>query len=54
MDPGQPRVAAAGRLSRFRHYTGLAGMEARLERLLGDFAWGRMDEPAVAQPALAH
>jgi polysaccharide deacetylase family protein (PEP-CTERM system associated) len=43
IDPDQPRVPAAGRLSRFRHYTGLATMEARLGRLLADFAWGRMD-----------
>jgi len=44
LDPGQPRVEAAGRLSRFRHYTGLSGMARRLDRLLGDFAWGRVDE----------
>jgi len=44
VDPGQPRVREAGRLSRFRHYTGLATMADRLEKLLGDFAWGRMDE----------
>ncbi|WP_236019776.1 XrtA system polysaccharide deacetylase [Sabulicella rubraurantiaca] len=44
VDPGQPRVSAAPRLSRFRHYTGLARMEGKLARLLGDFAWGRMDE----------
>ncbi|MCW8084812.1 XrtA system polysaccharide deacetylase [Sabulicella glaciei] len=44
VDPGQPRVSGAPRLSRFRHYTGLARMEGKLARLLGDFAWGRMDE----------
>lgn len=44
VDPGQPRVPAAPRLSRFRHRVGLATMEARLDRLLRDFAWGRMDE----------
>ncbi|WP_376087653.1 XrtA system polysaccharide deacetylase [Roseomonas sp. CCTCC AB2023176] len=48
VDPGQPRVAEAGRLSRFRHYTGLASMETRLERLLHHFAWGRMDEVFAA------
>lgn len=41
IDPAQPRVAAC-RLARFRHYTGLARCERRLERLLGDFAFGRM------------
>lgn len=51
VDPAQPRVAEAGRLSRFRHYTGLTSMMARLEALLRDFAWGRMDE--VFAPELA-
>jgi polysaccharide deacetylase family protein (PEP-CTERM system associated) len=44
VDPAQPRVAEAPRLSRFRHYTGIPAMMARLDRLLTDFAWGRMDE----------
>ena len=44
VDPDQPRVEAAGRLARFRHYTGLAAMAGRLERLMRDFAWGRVDE----------
>lgn len=44
VDPAQPRVAQAGRLSRFRHYTGLSSMMARLEALLRDFSWGRMDQ----------
>lgn len=51
VDPAQPRVAEAGRLSRFRHYTGLTSMMARLEALLRDFGWGRMDE--VFAPELA-
>jgi len=44
VDPAQPRVPEAPRLSRFRHYTGIPAMMARLDRLLTDFAWGRMDE----------
>ncbi len=44
VDPGQPRVPEAPRLSRFRHRVGLGTMEGRLERLLRDFSWGRMDE----------
>jgi polysaccharide deacetylase family protein (PEP-CTERM system associated) len=44
IDPAQPRVAEAPALSRFRHYTGMASMAARVGRLLKDFAWGRMDE----------
>ena len=44
VDPGQPRVTGAPLKSRFRHYLNLGSMHSRLERLLGDFAWGRMDD----------
>lgn len=44
IDVDQPRVSAAPLRSRFRHYLNLQRMEGRLQRLLGDFAWGRMDE----------
>ena len=43
IDPGQPRVATAPLRSRLRHYSRLAAMEGKLERLLRDFAWGRVD-----------
>ena len=43
IDPGQPRVAGARLRSRVRHYTNLAATAGRLERLLRDFAWDRMD-----------
>lgn len=43
IDPAQPRVAEAPLRSRLRHYTGLAGMEAKLARLAREFAWGRVD-----------
>ncbi|HTW69555.1 MAG TPA: XrtA system polysaccharide deacetylase [Acetobacteraceae bacterium] len=43
VDPGQPRVSRAGWKSRLRHYTNLSRMHGKLERLLGDFAWDRMD-----------
>jgi polysaccharide deacetylase family protein (PEP-CTERM system associated) len=43
VDPGQPRVAGAPLKSRFRHYLNLDSMHARLERLLVDFRWDRMD-----------
>ena len=46
VDPGQPRVAGAPLRSRLRHYTNLSRMEDKLERLLSDFAWGRVDEVA--------
>ena len=43
IDPGQPRVEGIGRMARFRHYVNLAGMQARVGRLLADFAWDRID-----------
>ncbi len=43
IDAGQPRIAGLPLKSRLRHYTNLHGMEARLRRLLEDFAWTRMD-----------
>ncbi len=43
IDPGQPRVAGCGRMSRFRHYVNLHRTAPRLERLLRDFEWDRMD-----------
>jgi polysaccharide deacetylase family protein (PEP-CTERM system associated) len=44
IDPGQPRVKEASAKSRFRHYVNLNRTEARLNRLLADFRWARMDE----------
>ncbi len=55
IDPGQPRIGTASRLSRFRHTVNLGAMHGRLERLLRDFAWGRVDRvfaSAIAPPAL--
>ena len=43
IDPEQPRQHQASFLSRSRHYLNLSRTEARLRRLLGDFAWTRMD-----------
>lgn len=47
IDPDQPRVAAPLR-SRLRHYTNLDRMERKLDRLIGDFRWGRMDAMLAA------
>lgn len=50
VDPAQPRVAGVGAKARFRHYLNLGRMESRLDQLLSDFQWGRMDHiflPAV-------
>jgi polysaccharide deacetylase family protein (PEP-CTERM system associated) len=44
IDPEQPRVNDVGAKTRFRHYLNLGRMESRLNRLLTDFDWGRMDE----------
>ena len=43
IDPGQPRIAGIDRKTRFRHYVNIHRMERRLQSLLGDFNWGRMD-----------
>jgi len=43
IDPSQPRIAGASWKTRFRHYTNIERMEARLRRLLRDFAWDRID-----------
>lgn len=43
LDPGQPRLKV-GAFSRFRHYTNLSRCEARLRRVLGEFAFGSMQE----------
>jgi polysaccharide deacetylase family protein (PEP-CTERM system associated) len=44
IDAQQPRVAGISRKTRFRHYVNIHRMEDRLEQLLADFRWGRMDE----------
>ena len=49
IDPDQPRAADAPLRSRLRHYTNLSGMEAKLRRLTGEFAWGRMDALAARE-----
>jgi polysaccharide deacetylase family protein (PEP-CTERM system associated) len=43
IDAAQPRIEGCGRKSQFRHYTNLARMPGKLDRLLRDFAWDRMD-----------
>jgi polysaccharide deacetylase family protein (PEP-CTERM system associated) len=51
IDPGQPRIATPSRLSRFRHYNNLDKTERRLERLLADFTWDRIDRVFASQLA---
>ena len=43
IDPAQPRIAA-GRLSRFRHYTNIDKCEGRLCRLLSDFRFDTVSD----------
>lgn len=43
IDPEQPRQHGIGMKTRFRHYVNLGRMRARIERLLADFRWDRMD-----------
>jgi polysaccharide deacetylase family protein (PEP-CTERM system associated) len=43
IDPEQPRISGLSAKTRFRHYLNLGKVESRLERLLSDFRWGRMD-----------
>ncbi len=51
IDPDQPRVADAPLKSKLRHYTKLSAMEGKLERMLREFSWGRVDAVAAAEKA---
>jgi len=44
IDPDQPRVAAAPRMARLRHYVNLARTHGRLERLLRTHRFGTVSE----------
>jgi hypothetical protein len=49
IDPGQPRMAGAPLKSRLRHYSRLSAMEGKLERLLKEFSWDRVDHVVAGQ-----
>ncbi|WP_240946299.1 XrtA system polysaccharide deacetylase [Pseudomaricurvus alkylphenolicus] len=49
IDHTQPKVDGASAKSRFRHYLNLDKTHARLEQLLTDFRWGRMDDIFLAE-----
>ncbi len=53
IDPDQPRVTGASLRSRVRHYTNLRVMAGKLEQLVREFAWGRMDLLAHREAAHA-
>ncbi len=50
IDTGQPRVAGIDAKTRFRHYVNIGRMDARLQQLLADFRWGRMDHIFLGTP----
>lgn len=54
IDPGQPRIDGIDRKTRFRHYVNIHRMEGRLQSLLGDFKWGRMDRLFLDRAAARH
>ncbi len=51
VDAQQPREPNLPFKSRFRHYLNLDAMQARLTRLLNDFAWDRVDRVFVSSEA---
>lgn len=51
IDPDQPRVDNAPIKSKVRHYSRLRAMEGKLERLLREFEWGRVDHVVELQKA---
>ena len=53
IDPGQPRVADAPFRSKLRHYARLGAMEGKLERVIREFRWGRVDAVAAVEAARA-
>ncbi|XVJ68825.1 MAG: DUF3473 domain-containing protein [Rhizobacter sp.] len=50
IDAGQPRVAGIDAKTRFRHYVNIGRMDSRLQQLLADFRWGRMDQIFLGAP----
>lgn len=44
LDAEQPRLDGIGLRTRLRHYTNLTTMPIRLEKLIRDFRWSRIDE----------
>lgn len=50
IDHAQPRIPGISAKTRFRHYVNLDRMEPRLNRLLADFQWDRVDRIFVDKP----
>jgi polysaccharide deacetylase family protein (PEP-CTERM system associated) len=51
LDPDQPRQNGVGLKTRFRHYTNLKRMKPRIEALLSDFQWDRVDRIFLQDPS---
>jgi len=51
IDEHQPKIDDLGHKTRFRHYINLHKTHSRLEQLLDDFSWGRMDEIFLGEKA---
>jgi len=52
IDPGQPRIPGIDAKTRFRHYVNIPRMDRRLQSLLADFSWGRMDQIFLQRQAV--
>jgi len=52
IDPGQPRIPGIDAKTRFRHYVNIPRMDRRLQSLLADFRWGRMDQIFLQRQAV--
>ena len=50
IDSQQPRIEGISAKTRFRHYVNIDRVEARLNQLLTDFRWGRMDHIFLDKP----
>jgi polysaccharide deacetylase family protein (PEP-CTERM system associated) len=51
IDTGQPRIPGIDAKTRFRHYVNIPRMDGRLQQLLADFRWGRMDDIFLSRVA---
>jgi polysaccharide deacetylase family protein (PEP-CTERM system associated) len=51
LDPGHPRVAAGSAFLRWRHYTGLEGMQAKVTRLLQRYTFTSIAEATTSGTA---
>ncbi|MDF1819129.1 MAG: DUF3473 domain-containing protein [Immundisolibacteraceae bacterium] len=43
IDPGQPKIPDTPLKTRIRHYSNLGKMQTKLEQLVGQFSWSRLD-----------